>query len=436
MRKEMMRMGKAAILVTAMSVAVCIYLWFRDVRRIMRGHLSTVQSAKSQLDTFMANAERSEWDEEFAAVLKRSENIYRQAVDVYNANRRRLWVRLPAFFMGFSFISGKNVPAQKPSKKSQKKKEPYIGSVRFFKNLILLGVIVMIAVPTVFAIRLAKSLSATEEYIQTQNAENEALQHENELLAEEIKHLPVVEPTKAELWDLFKAESPYAELYPELYAPQELDASLYEKGVVYLTFDDGPSERTGEILDILKEKDVKATFFVVGNDSEQGKEMLRRIVEEGHTLGMHTYSHRYNDIYQSVEAYLDDMYKIFSQIKEATGTEPTLFRFPGGSINAYNGNIYQELISEMLRRGFVPFDWNMANSDAITNRLVPTEELIYNVLHNAEQKDRGVVLMHDSSWKTTTVEALAPTIDGLREKGFELKALTHEVMPILFSYNN
>lgn len=427
-------MVSIGLAVAALSTATCIVLWFRDVRRIMRGHLSTVESAKSQYDTFMANSDRAEWDSETAAILKRSESIYRQAVEVYNANRRRLWVRIPAFFMGYGFISEKNFTPK--IKKPEKKKERYIGSVRFFKNLILLTVIVMIAIPTVFVVKLSGLLESSREYINIQQEEHDYLVHENELLNEEIRLQTAVEPTKAELWELFKAESPYSELYPELYAPQELDASLYEEGVVYLTFDDGPSERTGEILDILREKDVKATFFVVGNNDEEGKEMLRRIVAEGHTLGMHSYSHRYNDIYASVESYLNDINSIFTEIREATGIEPTLFRFPGGSINAYNGNIHQELISEMLRRGFVPFDWNMANSDAMSDRLVPADELIQNVLQNAESKDRGVVLMHDSAWKTTTVEALAPTIDGLKEKGFELKALTPEVMPLLFSYND
>ena len=163
--------------------------------------------------------------------------------------------------------------------------------------------------------------------------------------------------------------------------------------------------------------------------------MLRRIVEEGHTLGMHTYSHDYSKIYASVEDYLADMYQIFQQIKEVTGVTPTLFRFPGGSINGYNSGIYQELVSEMMRRGFVPFDWNLSNADA-AEKPVPAETLISNVINGAQRVERGVVLMHDSAPRFTTVEALGSIIDELRSMGFELKALTPEVMPLLYAYKN
>jgi len=231
-------------------------------------------------------------------------------------------------------------------------------------------------------------------------------------------------------------ESPYEDLYPDCYAPQELNAEVRKTGVIYLTFDDGPSARTGEILDVLQEKDVKATFFVIGSDAPDSEALLRRIIEEGHTLAMHSYSHNYAKIYSSVENYLEDMYQIFTQIRDTTGVTPTLFRFPGGSINGYNNSIYQDLISEMLRRGFVPFDWNISSEDAATNGLVPAETLVSNVVTSAERVERGIVLMHDSAPKTTTVQALGPMIDSLREAGFELEALTPEIIPVLYAYRN
>ena len=220
----------------------------------------------------------------------------------------------------------------------------------------------------------------------------------------------------------------------DFYAPQRSEEQVSETGVMYLTFDDGPSERTAEILDILKEKGVKATFFVVGSSSQESRELLRRIVDEGHTLAMHSYSHNYKKIYASVEDYLADMYQIFTQIREETGVTPSLFRFPGGSINGYNGGIYQELIAEMLRRGFVPFDWNISSQDAATNQLQPSGTLVNNVVSGAQRVQRGVVLMHDAAPKTTTVEALGPMIDQLKNQGFELKALTPEVAPVLYGY--
>ncbi len=295
-------------------------------------------------------------------------------------------------------------------------KEKYFGSVRFFKNMILLAVIIMIAVPTGLTVHYKQQAEKTELHLQEMTAQYDALCQ------------------TATGWFGLQAESPYASLYPDFYAAQDITEGVKEEGVIYLTFDDGPSARTGEILDILKEKDAKATFFVIGTTGEANEEMLRRIVAEGHTLAMHTASHNYTKIYASVEAYLDDMYKIFTQIKEVTGETPGLFRFPGGSINGYNRSIYQELTAEMLRRGFVPYDWNISSRDAATTKPLPAETLVDNVVSAAAKIDCGIVLMHDSAAKKTTVQALGPMIDELREMGFEFKALTPEVKSMLFSY--
>lgn len=313
-----------------------------------------------------------------------------------------------------------------------KKTVGYFGSVRFFKNMILLAVIVMIAVPTGFAIHLNTRLRNTEQLLAEQG-ETPVLLSSTDTPRDSEADLPQTAGKRLDS-DTFQAESPYADLYPDFYAPQELTANVRETGVLYLTFDDGPSARTEEILDILAEKNVKATFFVVGFQDESQKAILQRMVAEGHTLAMHSYSHDYAKIYASVEDYLSDMYQIFSLIKETTGVTPTLFRFPGGSINGYNHGIYQELIAEMLRRGFVPFDWNISSQDAASNSPVPAETLLNNVINGAANVRRGVILMHDSAAKTTTVQALAPMIDRLREQGFELKALTPEVLPVLYSY--
>ena len=298
----------------------------------------------------------------------------------------------------------------------QQPKERYFGSVRFFKNMILLAVIIMIAVPTCLSVYLVKDLQKTEQHLQEMTAQYD------EMCQSEM------------IWYGWEAESPYASLYPDFYAPQSLSEGVRENGVIYLTFDDGPSARTGEILDVLKEKNVKATFFVIGSQGEANAQLLKRIVDEGHTIAMHTSSHNYTKIYASVEDYLADMYQIFTQIRETTGVTPTLFRFPGGSINNYNSGISHELIAEMLRRGFVPFDWNISSRDAATVKLLPDEALVNNVVNDAKKMPYGIVLMHDSAAKTTTAKAVGPMIDQLREMGFELKALTPETKSMLFAY--
>lgn len=295
-------------------------------------------------------------------------------------------------------------------------KERYFGSVRFFKNMILLAVIVMIAIPSGLSIYTVRELHKTEAQLHDMTAQYDALCH-SEMI-----------------WYGWEAESPYAKLYPDFYAPQPLAEGVREEGVIYLTFDDGPSARTGEILDVLKEKDVKATFFVVATGNEANQQMMKRIVEEGHTIAMHTGTHSYTKMYASVEAYLEDMYQVFTQIKEVTGVTPTLFRFPGGSINNYNSGISHELIAEMLRRGFVPFDWNISSRDAATVKLLPAETIVNNVVNSAENQPYGIVLMHDSQAKTTTAKAVGPMIDRLRAMGYELKALTPDTKSMLFAY--
>ena len=304
----------------------------------------------------------------------------------------------------------------------------YFGSVRFFKNLILLAVCVLVAVPTVFAFKYrqeAAALRASQDALAESGTPEAGLIFEPELSPDDA----------AAESEALSADTPdYQSLYPDFYAPQPYAATERAENVIYLTFDDGPSERTDEILDVLSEKDVKATFFVIGKEDEADLERMRRIVAGGHTIGMHSYSHKYEAVYASVESFLEDFYRNFSQIRDATGVTPTVFRFPGGSINGYDGGIYQELISEMIRRGFVPYDWNISSEDAATNRIIPAETLKQNVAAGAEGKIRGFVLFHDSVQKVTTPAALGPTVDTLREMGFDFSAITPGTLPVLYHY--
>lgn len=225
----------------------------------------------------------------------------------------------------------------------------------------------------------------------------------------------------------------YQDLHPELYAPPHDWNSVVEEKVVYLTFDDGPSARTPEILEILDRYGVKATFFAVGPDTEQARRWMRDIVAAGHTLGIHSYTHDYDKIYASVEAYLDDFTRMYHLILEATGTAPRIFRFPGGSVNAHNGAIYQEISGEMIRRGFVYYDWNRQNGDAV-RRPPSAGVLARNALDKLGSSSRVIVLMHDSNIHVNTVAALPAIIEGYQNAGYTLKALTPEVKPIIYAY--
>lgn len=181
---------------------------------------------------------------------------------------------------------------------------------------------------------------------------------------------------------------------------------------VYLTFDDGPSSNTEEILDILDRYGVKATFFVVGKTDEHSQEMYRLILERGHTLGMHSYSHRYGEIYASTEAFTEDLEKIRSYLYDMTGMTSCFYRFPGGSSNALSSTDVQELIDVLDERGIIYFDWNVVNGDAGSVRL-SAAQLADNVTNNMERYHTAIVLMHDASGKHSTVEALPVIIERI-----------------------
>lgn len=202
---------------------------------------------------------------------------------------------------------------------------------------------------------------------------------------------------------------------------------FFHPRTMYLTFDDGPSaDNTSAVLDILAEKNIKATFFVVGENVEKNPEIARRIVREGHTIGIHCNTHDYNVIYESVDSYLEDFEAARSIVYEVTGVDPVLFRFPGGSINSYNKNVYKEIIREMTDRGYIYFDWNASLEDAV-KKSTP-EQLIENARESTLGRKKIVMLAHDIVYNTTL--CLDELIDQLPE--YRMEALTEDVKPIRF----
>ena len=200
--------------------------------------------------------------------------------------------------------------------------------------------------------------------------------------------------------------------------------------VVYLTFDDGPSPRTIEILDILKEYNIKATFFILSDEKDSSKEIVKRIYDEGHSIGVHSASHSYETIYKSVDNFLKDFEICLEYIKDITGETPNIFRFPGGSINSYNKTICKELTDEMTRRGFTYFDWNVSSDDAVKGY---TEDSIYNnVINGCKNRTSSVVLMHDSTPKKATVAALKRIIPQLLSEGYTFDTLDADAQPTVF----
>ena len=357
----------------------------------------------------------------------------------------------------------------------------YFGSVKFFKHLILTVTALLIIIPTVLSIVFGIQLSAEKE--------------ENLKLKEEVGSLRLGDGeaySPDEMFDLYRTRlddketylklihdqdaafyeaaaglseaketvSPdsvintapvtpgeedtdsvtvdtevrpaYEKLYPELYAEGVSDIVYnMDMDYVYLTFDDGPSKYTDNILYYLDAYDIKATFFVVPDGSESSSRSLKKIADAGHTIGIHTATHDYNKIYESVESYLEDFKTAYDRVYEATGIKCRLFRFPGGSINDYNTEIREELIAEMTRRGFIYFDWNVDSSDALG---ATWTEMYNTVLSETANTNRAVILMHDYNGGWNTILVLEDIIKALISdpRGYKLDKLTENVKPVQF----
>ncbi len=207
---------------------------------------------------------------------------------------------------------------------------------------------------------------------------------------------------------------------------QGIDYYFHPK-TMYLTFDDGPSaENTEKVLDILKERDIHATFFLVGENVEQNPEIARRIVEEGHTIGIYSNSHNYEEIYADADSFIQDFEEAHQTIYEVTGVDAKLFRFPGGSVNVYNEKVNEDIIEKMTERGYIYYDWNASLEDAAVD--MTPEELVSNGVSTTLGRQKVVMLAHDVVYNTGV--CLEELLDSLPE--YEMKALNEEVEPVQF----
>lgn len=192
----------------------------------------------------------------------------------------------------------------------------------------------------------------------------------------------------------------------------------------FLTFDDGPSSITNTILDILKQEDVKATFFVLGNRVEKNPEAVKRIYDEGHYIANHGYSHIYENIYASPEAVLDEYNRCNDAVKNAIGVQEYnshLFRFPGGLAGGKYADIKNQANELLKQNDIMHIDWNALNGDAETNELSIEFEMC-RLQETTQNKNSIVVLMHDAPLKKVTAEALPQIITYLKDQGYEFKS--------------
>lgn len=201
--------------------------------------------------------------------------------------------------------------------------------------------------------------------------------------------------------------------------PKQNDPKIEEdknKKVVYLTFDDGPNKTTTlEVLRILRENNIKATFFVIGKNPE----IYKQIVEQGHKLEIHTYTHKYKEVYASVDSYFADLYRLRDLIKETTGLDPKIVRMPGGSSTTRaSRKLKKEILRRLKKEGYIFQDWNCDSKDATGIAWTPEQEA-ENSFCNFKKVN---LLMHDT--KEITVRALQKIIDKYRENGYTFEVLT------------
>lgn len=212
---------------------------------------------------------------------------------------------------------------------------------------------------------------------------------------------------------------------------------LKATGVIYLTFDDGPSDITPEVLTVLKENDVKATFFIV-DYSEEDKSKVQRIIEEGHTLGLHGMSHDYATIYSSLDAITENFIGLRNKILDDFNYSATYIRFPGGASNTISKNYCEGIMTEATNKveqeGFTYYDWNVDVDDAGSAR---TADRIYdNFVAGIAPKRENVVLMHDGYGHQATADALQKIIDYANDNGYVFSAITEDTIPVQHGVNN
>lgn len=225
---------------------------------------------------------------------------------------------------------------------------------------------------------------------------------------------------------------------PQTTAPEEtVNPEAGKNSVIYLTFDDGPSPRTLEVLDELKKYNVKATFFIVNFDDSQIP-ILRRMIDEGHSIAIHGYSHVYADIYKSEEAFMENVTKLRSRLKDKLGYDTTIIRFPGGSSNTISANycvgIMSKLVLTVENQGYKYFDWNVDSRDAEN---FTSAQIIKQVKTTTyPSRAANIVLMHDAGDKFETVKSLSEIIEWGIANGYSFGSLNASSPVVHHSVHN
>ncbi|MBO4679481.1 MAG: polysaccharide deacetylase [Lachnospiraceae bacterium] len=321
-------------------------------------------------------------------------------------------------------VESNNLTAKSP--KRQKR-------VKRLKRIIVGTFLTVTILPTVlcifFAISRARYKAALKEKTEELNYYME-LGSEAEFLEESIPEELSVEVVSTDRKPSVSREKLTGDDIKNLSLSDEELYDGYRK--IYLTFDDGPSANTDAILDILKEYNVKATFFVVRHEGRNFERLYRRIVDEGHSLGMHSSTHVYSDLYSDRDAVMEDTESLRNFLYLVTGVESDIYRFPGGSTNRASSVDMHEFADALNEEGIVFFDWNVSSRDATAGG-VSRDSIINNVTREIGKHSESIVLFHDLGSKVTTVEALPAIIEYINSMNDAVMLpITRETDPIQF----
>lgn len=316
--------------------------------------------------------------------------------------------------------------------------------IDLYKKIIITTIFVLIILPTILCImlfckfnnvnkeiaELRKEVSGIDKLIQIdENNKDSTVEPEKDKEVEPEKETETIKEKEPE-----KAETGAANADTVKKSEKELVEEALKEGrkVVYLTYDDGPSCNTGKLLDVLKKYGVKVTFFLI--KTPEYEEYVKRLVEEGHTLAMHTETHDYEHVYRSLQTFKEEVDGIRTYLKNATGVKPFVFRFPGGSSNTTTKVPISTYIDYLDSQKIVYYDWNVSSGDGSSGELT-VEEIYNNVIKGVEANDVSVVLMHDSEYKGTTLKATPLIIEKLQGMDALILPITADTVPIHHNIN-
>lgn len=290
--------------------------------------------------------------------------------------------------------------------------------IKRIKFTIIIVLLIAILLPTVLCIILICRMNHLEQRLSELSAKSQDV---NVTMEEKAAVLPA-----QSISENIVDETDTKDTRTKTENPEDMSDDTYK---MYLTFDDGPSQYTEDILKILKEYDVKATFFVVGKEEPSLRDVYQKITADGHTIGMHSYSHQYSQIYDSKEAFQEDLHKIRSLIYDETGVMAKYYRFPGGSSNRVSKLDMSVYIDCLNQEGIEYIDWNISTQDA-TEPSLSADEIVENTFENFGRYHTNVVLLHDTGKRQSTVEALPQIIEKARDMGIELLPIEDTTIPI------